>query len=127
VILFPTVPAEIIRFQERVYAIEGESASIICGVNGNPSIDNMAVWSRPGFDMSKTKQVYKGSESQIVIYDLERTDSGKFTCTADNHVGEPQSKEANLVVKCKFRKKLGGGSNNLMLGIKIGAKVQRYI
>ncbi|XP_048773345.2 nephrin-like isoform X3 [Ostrea edulis] len=92
-------PAEIIRFQETVYAIEGESASIICGVNGNPSVDNMASWSRPGFDMSKTKQVYKNSESQIIIYDLERTDSGKFKCTADNQVGEPQSKEANVVVK----------------------------
>ncbi|XP_061188981.1 nephrin-like isoform X2 [Saccostrea echinata] len=92
-------PAEIIRFQETVYANERESASIICGVNGNPTVDNMAVWSRPGFDMSKTKQVYRNGESQIMIYDLERSDSGKFICTADNQVAQPQTKKANLVVK----------------------------
>ncbi|XP_062608901.1 neural cell adhesion molecule 2-like [Saccostrea cucullata] len=59
----------------------------------------MAVWSRPRFDMSKTKQVYRNGESQIVIQDLIRSDSGKFTCTADNQVAQPQTKKANLVVK----------------------------
>nr|XP_022326669.1 nephrin-like isoform X2 [Crassostrea virginica] len=92
-------PAEIIRFQETVYADEGGVASIICGVNGNPAVDNMASWSRPGFDMSKTNQVYANRESQITIHDLQRTDSGKFICTVDNQVGQPQSKEANLIVR----------------------------
>lgn len=71
--------------------------------------------------MSKTKQVYKNSESQIIIYDLERTDSGKFKCTADNQVGEPQSKEANVVVKCEFKIELKRWIQHLdlMLVIKI--------
>lgn len=94
-------PAEITRFQGTVYANEGESASIICGVNGNPVVDNMASWSRPGFDMSKTNQVYSNSErlSQITIHDLLRTDSGKFICTADNKVSPPKRREASLVVR----------------------------
>lgn len=100
------VPAEITRFQGTVYANEGESASIICGVNGNPVMDNMASWSRPGFDMSKTNQVYSNSErlSQITIHDLLRTDSGKFICTADNKVSPPKRREASLVVRCKYLK-----------------------
>lgn len=100
------VPAEITRFQGTVYANEGESASIICGVNGNPVVDNMASWSRPGFDMSKTNQVYSNSErlSQITVHDLLRTDSGKFICTADNKVSPPKRREASLVVRCKYLK-----------------------
>lgn len=113
------VPAEITRFQGTVYANEGESASIICGVNGNPVVDNMASWSRPGFDMSKTNQVYSNSErlSQITVHDLLRTDSGKFICTADNKVSPPKRREASLVVRCKYLKARPRGQPNFDLSL----------
>jgi hypothetical protein len=51
------------------------------------------------FDMTKTKQTYNsGGKGYLTVTELAKDDSGMFKCTADNRIGEPASREAQLIV-----------------------------
>ncbi|KAJ8316232.1 hypothetical protein KUTeg_006246 [Tegillarca granosa] len=76
---------------------EKGTAVFECVASANPRTNNMIVWTRPNFDMSKTKQTYEDGKSILTVHELKREDSGTFTCTADNGIGDPAVKEAQLV------------------------------
>ncbi|KAJ8316449.1 hypothetical protein KUTeg_006463 [Tegillarca granosa] len=93
-------PAEIDIITSPVAEDEKGTAVFECVASANPRTNNMIVWTRPNFDMSKTKQTYEDGKSILTVHELKREDSGTFTCTADNGIGDPAVKEAQLVVKC---------------------------
>ena len=90
---------------EKVYKNIGGTAYFECIAIANPMISNMITWSRESFDMTKTKQTYdSGGQGYLTVTELAKDDSGMFKCTADNRIGEPASREAQLIVMCELKK-----------------------
>ena len=80
---------------------EGGMAYLVCNAKANPKVDNMVQWSRDNYDMSKTRQMYDNGTSYLTVYELSRTDTGTFTCSAYNGFGKVVTRVAQLIVKCK--------------------------
>ncbi|KAL4229150.1 Immunoglobulin C1-set domain [Mactra antiquata] len=92
-------PAEITEAN----AVEGDLGTAVelkCLVNGNPMTSEMVTWRREDFDMTRTLPVYESGIGTLTIEYLEKTDSGTFTCIANNGVGDPV--EANIELSVKF-------------------------
>lgn len=101
--ILSSVPASITSITEEVSRGIGGIAYFECQAEANPKVPNMISWSREGFDMTKTKQTYdyKG-KGYLTVTELDKEDSGMFTCTAYNRIGDAATKEAKLIVVCKF-------------------------
>ena len=56
---------------------------------------------RDEYDMARLVTAVEGSKSTMTIVGAVKEDSGEFTCTINNNIGQPASKQAKLVVKCK--------------------------
>lgn len=95
------VPAEIKEITSPVEQDAGGTAFFTCEAEANPVTDSMITWSREDFDMTKTKQTYEDGKGFLTVYELEKSDTGDFSCRADNGLGEPVTKTASLVVICK--------------------------
>ncbi|KAL8598029.1 hypothetical protein ACOMHN_062627 [Nucella lapillus] len=95
-----TYAAFIEDITSKVTGDEGGTAFFECVVEANPVTPDMISWGRGGYDMAaKTRQRVEGSKSYLTVYELSREDTGVFTCTADNGVGQAASKDAKLIVK----------------------------
>lgn len=91
-------PAEIYEAN----AVEGDVGSSVelkCLVRGNPMTPDMVSWKRDDFDMTRALPTYEDGVGTLTIESLEKTDSGTFTCVADNGVGEPVEQSVDLNVK----------------------------
>ncbi|XP_076457833.1 nephrin-like [Babylonia areolata] len=92
--------ASITRVTDSVLADEGGTAVFSCEAEANPIIPNMITWTRPGFDMAgKTQQKVEGTRSELRVHELVRADTGSFRCVADNGIGRPDTRSAQLIVK----------------------------
>lgn len=58
-------------------------------------------WERDNYDMSRVKQNYKNGKSYLDISNVNKSDSGYFTCKANNGIGTPSQMKATLIVKFK--------------------------
>ncbi|XP_064595394.1 nephrin-like isoform X2 [Liolophura sinensis] len=94
-------PATISSISTPVFKQEGEVAFFECVAEANPLPPDSVTWTRENYEpfASKTKQEYKNGRSVLTVYDLERTDTGAFTCTAFNGIGESVTELAHLIVK----------------------------
>ena len=95
-------PASITTITTPIMKDEGGMAYLVCNAKANPKIDNMVRWSRDNYDMSKTRQMYDNGTSYLTVYELSRTDTGTFTCSAYNGFGKVVTRVAQLIVKCKL-------------------------
>lgn len=77
------------------------SVELICRVRGNPLVPGMVTWKRDGFDMTRALPSYSDGVGTLLIEKLKKTDSGEFTCIADNGIGTPATQTVELTVKCK--------------------------
>ncbi|WAR05395.1 NPHN-like protein [Mya arenaria] len=77
----------------------GDAATLRCVVSGHPMVLGMVTWKRDDFDMTRVLPSYENGVGLLVIETLEKTDSGAFTCIADNGVGTPAEQEIELTVK----------------------------
>ncbi|KAK8779720.1 hypothetical protein V5799_018940 [Amblyomma americanum] len=87
---------------ETVVIDAGSNAQLECDVDAKPFNDDTVSWRRPGFDMSRTRQMIKGDDMRSVftVYNVSREDSGPFDCVANNGIGEEEAvMTANLIVK----------------------------
>lgn len=86
---------------ETVIVDAGSNAQLECDVDAKPFNDDTVSWRRPGFDMSRTRQMIKDDMRSIfTVYNVSREDSGPFDCIARNGIGEGEAvKTANLIVK----------------------------
>lgn len=92
-------PASITTITTPIMKDEGGMAYFVCNAKANPKIDNMVRWSRDNYDMSKTRQMYDNGTSYLTVYELSRTDTGTFTCSAYNGFGKVVTRVAQLIVK----------------------------
>lgn len=85
---------------ETVIIDAGSNAQLECDVDAKPFNDDTVSWRRPGFDMSRTRQMIKDDMRSIfTVYNVSREDSGPFDCVAHNGIGEEAVKTASLIVK----------------------------
>ncbi|XP_052804572.1 LOW QUALITY PROTEIN: nephrin-like [Mya arenaria] len=91
-------PAEITE-GAAVEGAAGDAATLRCVVSGHPMVLGMVTWKRDDFDMTRVLPSYENGVGLLVIETLEKTDSGAFTCIADNGVGTPAEQEIELTVK----------------------------
>ena len=80
--------------------IEGEPATLTCTAQGGPPIE--VSWQKEGRvlrnDTRGQQHIYR-----LYIEDVQRSDAGKYTCTADNEVKIPvSSNQVTLHVLCKY-------------------------
>jgi len=73
-------------------ALEMEIATFYCSANGNPT--PKITWSKDG------KTVGQGETLNITV---NRNDSGKYWCAADNGLREAVNASAYLDVQCKYK------------------------
>ena len=78
------------------------STELKCLVRGNPMAPNMVMWSREGFDMTRVLQKYEEGIGTLYVETIEKTDSGRFTCTAHNGIGSATSRDVEVIVKCRL-------------------------
>lgn len=70
---------------------EGDSLQLTCKASGRPS--PTITWTKDG------KQVATGET--LNVPKSKRTDSGVYTCSADNNVGGPRTAQSVVTVQCK--------------------------
>ncbi|KAL3885782.1 hypothetical protein ACJMK2_025820 [Sinanodonta woodiana] len=94
-VLFPAT----IESPEKVEADVGTKAELKCKAVASPMTANMIKWTREGFDMTRTRESYQDGVGMLIIEELAKGDSGKFTCVADNGVGSAVTAEVELLVR----------------------------
>lgn len=73
---------------------EGKTLTLTCQTDANPPAT--VVWQRSGsHDISS-------SSDKLQFISIKRYDSGTYTCTARNSVGNSRPESVTLDVKCKY-------------------------
>jgi len=77
---------------------EGATATLECQVIGQP--DPAVRWYKEGRPLSASQKVEirkQDGRVRLILYGVKEQDSGRYTCIAQNHLGE-NSSSANLIV-----------------------------
>ncbi|XP_053408375.1 nephrin-like isoform X2 [Mercenaria mercenaria] len=77
----------------------GTSIELKCLVRGNPMVPNMVTWKRDEFDMTRALPSYEEGVGTLLIENVEKTDSGIFTCIAQNGIGSAVEHTVELTVR----------------------------
>ena len=72
---------------------EGETATFHCSVTGNPT--PKITWIKDGKTVA---------EGDTLIFEANRTQSGKYWCSADNGLDKAANTSAYLNVHCKYQR-----------------------
>jgi len=76
---------------------EGEEVNLQCEVSGNPQPS--VVWSKQDGNVPQASHRTCPKNSCLTLSSVSRDDSGVYTCSADNGVGQPDSATINLTVQ----------------------------
>ena len=80
---------------------EGSNLTLSCNATGNP-VPTIS-WSRDGSLVNTGGRIsFLDDKKQLIITNVDRTDSGKYRCVVENSVGNDTSDAATLNVQCKF-------------------------
>ena len=77
---------------------EGSTATLECQVSGQP--EPAVRWYKEGRPINASQRVEMrklDGRVRLILYGLKEHDSGRYTCIAQNHLGE-SSTSANLIV-----------------------------
>ncbi len=81
---------------------QGTQATLECVIDANPLTADMVTWSRPGYEMTRTTTEFSDQKSVLQVANVTKEDSGLFTCTVNNGIGDAAEATAQLIVKCEF-------------------------
>ena len=97
-VLFLVISPKVSNLTDDQHVPEGSNLTLFCGASGSP-VPNIT-W---------TKVFENNSESEVLhrhptwnIADIKRLDAGTYRCTANNGIGNPDSKTLNVDVLCKY-------------------------
>ena len=83
-----------------VQLTETQSGSLNCLVSSKPA--SVITWRHDGSAEDITEGLVKGENSLSLHFTaVTREDAGRYQCSADSGIGDPVTKDANLVVLCK--------------------------
>jgi len=83
---------------ENVTLEEGATATLECHVTGHP--EPGVRWYKEGRPLSASQKVEMRKQDgrvRLILYEVREHDSGRYTCIAQNHLGE-NSSSANIIV-----------------------------
>ena len=83
---------------ENVTLNEGATATLECHVTGEP--DPAVRWYKEGRPLSASQKVEirkQDGRVRLILYGVKELDSGRYTCIAQNHLGE-NTTSANVIV-----------------------------
>jgi len=84
-----------------VQITEAQSGWLNCNVSSNPA--SVITWRHDGSAVDISERLVKGENSLMLLFtDVTREDAGRYRCSANNGIGDVVSKDANIVVICKF-------------------------
>ena len=80
---------------------ETHSGLLNCNVSSNPA--SVIAWMHEGSAVDITEGLVKGDNYLSLQFTaVTREDAGRYRCSANNSIGDVVSKDANIVVICKF-------------------------
>jgi len=80
---------------------ETHSGLLTCNVSSNPA--SVITWRHDSSTVDITEGLVKGENSLSLYFSAAtREDAGRYRCSANNGIGHVVSKDANIVVICKF-------------------------
>ncbi len=91
---------------EYVMVGEGESAHLDCKIDANPLDESMVKWTHAKLEKmaameSRTSRSFQDTKSYLTILQVTANDSGLYTCTVNNKIGQPANASIYLIVKRK--------------------------
>ena len=99
----PTAAAP--QFSQKLESLtvdEGATATLECHVTGHP--EPGVRWYKEGRPLTASQKVEMRKQDgrvRLILYGLKEHDSGRYTCIAQNHLGE-NSTSANIIVNGLF-------------------------
>ena len=104
--ILTTVAPELMEYPKNQLTIEGSNMTFSCIAGGVPS--PRISWTINGTAINVTANPrinLTADGQQLIVTNVNRTDSGEYRCVASDKVGNVTSMAAKLTVQCKDTKK----------------------
>ena len=108
------VRAEIVYHpQTNVIKEEGSNLTLFCNATGNPI--PIILWTKDGSPINNNSRIRFSIHNKLLtISNVNRTDSGRYRCVANNSLGNDTSNVATVDIQCKFPSHYCTGKNILL-------------
>ena len=93
------VPTNITEISSDTTVLEGDGLQLTCKASGRPEPNITWTKEKPG-NQGNTSVVQEGEV--LTITNINRNDSGTFTCTADNGFGKPEKRRVHVNVTREY-------------------------
>ena len=94
------VPINITEIRGEPTVLEGSNLQLTCKASGQPEPN--ITWTKE--NAGKTGVVQEGKV--LTVTNINKTDAGKFTCTAYNGFGKPENRTVYVTVTCEYALKI---------------------
>ena len=88
------VHPQIVILPENKTVSESNPVLLRCEASGYPA---------PTITWTKDGRQLPGAQRTVNIGQSRKSDAGRYVCTADNGIGQPETAEAYITVQCKCR------------------------
>ena len=100
ILYLSTDKPEIATHPQNITTREGQNVTIYCNATGNPA--PTISWYKNGYPINNSfSTIFSPSHEQLTIRNVNRIDSGDYTCQAKNRVGTDTSNASTINVQCK--------------------------
>ena len=100
ILYLSTDKLEIATHPQNITTREGQNVTLHCNATGNPA--PKISWYKDGYPINNSfSTILSPSHEQLTITNVNRTDSGDYTCRAKNRVGTDTSNASTITVQCK--------------------------
>lgn len=82
--------------QHNLTVIKGSSVVLRCSATGNPRPS--IIWTKRNRDLAGLDHRLRAEDTELHLQNVSMTHGGRYSCTADNGVGNPVSEEIQLAV-----------------------------
>lgn len=97
--IFVKYPAEIVSISESMVVDLGSNVTIQCKADAYPRPKSFITWERENYDWSNARRASGDSIGYLHIPAVAASDSGTFTCVADNGIGASAQRDTVLLVR----------------------------
>ena len=99
---FPDYPKITVQLVS-VTKTEGDYIVLPCNATGNP-VPTIS-WTRNGYPLDRNVNArisFSGRKQQLIITNVNRTDSGEYRCVASSSLGNDTSNASQVDIQCEY-------------------------